>query len=573
MAQCIICNNSFDDDDHKCYVICGYGHTVCYACYLHMLNNNLKCHTCRQTLLPTPIMVRLNLNSPAEVKSSNEPLISQTIKDAQNKVIVIGLDVSGSMDELSGSSYESPKRIEMVVHMGKIMMAFCQKLGIYKYRVYTFSNRVTRLDINYSNANTVLERLRADGCTNIGEVLRTMFSENGSNACYFLFTDGQPTDDWKQAVSLYNNTQLHLTAFSKDVDMSLLCAVAGNPLHSISYVEDIRSIAAYMIPVFVVSLTNMKTVTLTPDEDACRKMFVEWLKHRVNMQISRTDINNIMRELEKYHQGNTNTYAYDLSRDVAGDSMHSRIEVGTLDPVKWHSFGKFYNICILQCHEFLEINNIFDVSLARYRTDQYNELYAFIEKVPDQVKFVAFIDKSKQEEASRIVSQATSYVVNNSYGSSGDDGCIGPDELVTVQRMGKECCVSMKDVKLTDSINGVKIKWIIQVHNLEHGNPITLYNGLSVNHPVKLGGSGQSPEWIPASQVPNVTTSIVPGDTILYDVVLEDQSVPFMYVNGQQAALVGYPVPGMIHPYWGTNAVINDMESKCPGGGIVDIYL
>jgi hypothetical protein len=44
-----------------------------------------------------------------------------------------------------------------------------------------------------------------------------------------------------------------------------------------------------------------------------------------------------------------------------------------------------------------------------------------------------------------------------------------------------------------------------------------------------------------------------------------------MTVNGIETAVVGFPVPGMIHPYWGSNRVVDDVHKKYPNGGFVDV--
>lgn len=581
MAQCEVCFNLFDDDKRQCFVVCSGDHTLCRTCLDQVkASGQVSCPLCRQPISLNPRRVRLHQPSQMEkhdpMELDQDPKNKDRKEDKEKKDIVIALDISGSMQGQSAESVESPIRLEMAVHMAKIMLAFCRKMSVHKCSVYTFSNTLVKLNIDHHTgidaANRVLERLRPDAGTSIGVALDNLFRQNGPDACYFVFTDGQPTDDWQAGLSLYANTQLHLTAFSKDTSLVLLNAVAGNPLHTISYIEDVRSIAAYMIPVFVLALTGMRRVEMSSADEECRKMYAAWLRAGVHRQMTRADIGVVMSELAKRHRGVMDTYAGALARDTSGDSMHSRIEIGTLDSARWHAFGKFYNICALQCHEFLIPNNIFDVALEYYRTDAYKEIYLELSTVPDSVRFVAFIATSRQAESEQSVSRATQYVSQGNYGSAGDEGCIGPDELIGIWRNGLPKFVPMKDVRLSDCIlfrnRLVGIKWIIRVHNLEHGRPITLYDGLTVNHPCLDGG-----KWVPASQI-GKETKVVPGDTVLYDVVLEDQSVPSMVVNGKSAALVGYPAlcGDSVHPYWGTQAVIHDMEARCPGGGFVDLY-
>ena len=45
-----------------------------------------------------------------------------------------------------------------------------------------------------------------------------------------------------------------------------------------------------------------------------------------------------------------------------------------------------------------------------------------------------------------------------------------------------------------------------------------------------------------------------------------------MKVNGIEAAVLGFPVPGMVHPYYGNREkIVSEIEVRCPDGGFVDV--
>jgi hypothetical protein len=160
---------------------------------------------------------------------------------------------------------------------------------------------------------------------------------------------------------------------------------------------------------------------------------------------------------------------------------------------------------------------------------------------------------------SAVVQQ--SFQSEDTYYSSSDDGCIGSDAQIVIKRG----TIPMKDVMPGDFSDESKIKWIIRVSNLNHGNPITLYNGLTGSHPVHHTSEG----WIKAKYYPGAKVTLT--SDIVYDVILEHKNVNSMKVNGIYAAVVGYPIKNMVHPYWGSNKVLDDVQLKYPNGGFVDV--
>jgi len=67
----------------------------------------------------------------------------------------------------------------------------------------------------------------------------------------------------------------------------------------------------------------------------------------------------------------------------------------------------------------------------------------------------------------------------------------------------------------------------------------------------------------------NAIVSVLDGEEIVYDVAIDDRNVDHMIVNGIKVAVLGYPVKGMVHPFWGSNLVLDELEKHCPGGGLV----
>jgi hypothetical protein len=483
--------------------------------------------------------------------------------------VVMLIDVSGSMNESSGEAIDAPKRIELAVHMAKVMLAFCRKLKL-KFFVYTFSDTTSQIPItqgtSVNDANKILERINAEGQTFLGLALKTILQKHGEQSKYFVFTDGQPSTDPTDAILLYNSVQLHMLAFSSAVSTEVLDLVAMSSYHTVSYIQDIRSLPGYMVPIFIWAITNLNKVVLDPINDECRTRFIhalERLMHGDKGEI-RSELKNLMLVLHQYQS----QYAKDLAVDTSGDLTHSRIEYSFAN---WKSFGRFYLICIVHCHKNLIPGNAFDPSLKHYRTREYNQVYEQIADIPAQVPFVAFTAPAPHRA---VMSQAASQHVQRSFGyqdsydsSAGSEGCIGPDALISTLTHGiKE--IPMKEAKIGDSISDTKIKWIIRIANLNRGNPIPLYNGLTSYHPVQSKETEYTLFIKAKDQKSAVFTTT---QDIVYDIILEDPKVHSMKVNGVYAAVVGYPIPGMVHPYWGSSKVLENVSKRYPDGGFVDV--
>lgn len=589
--SCPVCTENFDDhvNERKCYNICAScGYSVCKTCSDRIQS---WCPSCRGPKLSNPVFTRINNNDSMDVVPVNNMspgsydcrYVEPNISPPQDQIVLI-VDVSGSMGGMSGEQKEAPLRIELVGHMVKIMWALCQKLKI-ACTLYTFSEDVDKIPLSGSTdqINRVLHNMNPSGSTRLGHALDTVFSKHGETAKYFVFTDGEPTDSPEESIKKFVNTQLHLIAFSKDVKPKLLQAVAfgpnGGEKHTISYIEDIRSLPGYMIPVFIWAVSNMKNVTLSDSDDECRKRFVQILEPQVYGSSAQYKMSDLITALR--HPAPQSGYAQDLEIDTDGTPAHSRISY-SFKKENWNAFGKFYLPCILHCHKYLIPGNSFDVSLKHYRTKEYEDIYNEIAGIPNSIPFVAFMapeqDRERASQASAgLINRAVSY--SDSYSSytysSSDDGCIGPDAQINIFYDNKSFPRTMKAIVPGDIIEGpsgekCKIKYIICVHNLNHGNPILLYNGLTGSHPVQdIFGN-----WIKAKHQENAIITLLSGQGVVYDVILEDPNVGSMRVNGIGAAVVGYPVPGMVHPYWGSRRVVEDVmtcSSAGPNGGFVNV--
>jgi len=409
-----------------------------------------------------------------------------------------------------------------------------------------------------------MNSIRPEGQTFLGLALKKVFATHGANGKYLVFTDGEPNDPGDivyEAIKLFENTQLHLFAFGSAVNTDLLFAVGNNPKHTISYIEDIRSLAGYMVPIFIWAMTELKQVELSPVDEEIRKKFVQILKPQVRGSMTQYKQQHLTEMLSNYQT----PYARDLVVDTIGLPAHGRIK-HSFDPSNWHTFGKFYLPCILECHEYKYPGNSFDPSLKNYRTKEYNEIFEKIASIPSSIEFVAFMKPVEHQAAasvasSAVVQQSYQSADTYSYSSSDNDGCIEPDAKITMRdgTTKKMCDVRPGDLLET----GSRIKWIIRISNLNHGNLIPLYNGLTGSHPVYHKG------WTKAKYYPDAKITYTTG--IVYDVILEDPKVSSMEVNGINAAVVGFPIPNMIHPYWGSSKVVEDVQSRYPDGGFVDI--
>lgn len=524
---------------------------MCKKCIEGYTDQNArpKCPVCNGQWRTTPIATWINnIEDPMELVVDTAP-------------VVLLIDISGSMNNPSGPQKDAPTRVELAVHMVKVLLAFCRKLKL-KCVLYTFSEVVKKVPVDEkrdpAQAHLIMDAIRPEGQTFLGLALKELHATHGDAGKYFVFTDGEPTDAYED---LFARAQLHLFAFGKGVSTDLLSKVAESPLHSISYIQDIASISGYMVPIFIWAVTDLKAVVLDEHDEQCRQKFVEILEPQVRGSLSQYKKEDLVAMLATMHT----PYARDLEIDTTGIPAHGRIFY-SFDQNNWDTFGKFYLPCISHSHRHLIPGNSFDVSLKHYRTQEYNEVFDKIASVPMSVEFVAFMTLGVQQRAAAatVVQKSFQYMDTYSYSSS-DDGCIGPDAVIHVKYHGKLVPSPMEYVIPGAHLAQGQIKWIIRISNLNHGNPIPLYNGLTGSHPVQLANG----IWTKARYYPDahVTTTT----DIVYDVILDDPSVGSMTVNGIDAAVVGYPVPEMVHPYWGSQKVVEDVKARYPEGGFVDV--
>lgn len=573
---CPVCFNAYNDDviERNCYNVCASeGHTVCTECMNHITQQYLpKCPLCRGALHPRPFLTRLNNEIQDPVGPVPAPIVLEAVSSVRavpDQQVVLLIDVSGSMQLDSGTQQGAPLRIELAVHMAKVTLAFCKKLRI-KCSIYTFSEATTKIPTNESQTSVESEReldkIRPEGQTFLGLALNKVFTNHGETSKYFVFTDGDPTDSTEEAVKKFVNTQLHLIAFSKDVSTDLLRTIGNNQKHTISYIENITSLPGYMVPVFIWAMTDMKQVVLNDLDETTRQKFVEILEPQIRGSSAKYKMADLVTMLREVHARTSTTYSHDLETDTTGLPAHGRISY-SFEKDNWNTFGKFYLLCILHCHKYRIPGNAFDPSLKHYRTKEYNEIFGEIASIPSGVKFVSFMTQGIQQAvvsaaSAAVVQKTFQYVDTYSYTSSSDDGCIGPDAEIILDDYST---ILMKNLKPDMILEDGKVKWIIRISNLNHGNPITLYNGVTGSHPVYDGK-----EWIKAKYYPNA--EVTQTTDVVYDVILEDPNAAAIEVNGfVVAAVVGYPVPGMVHPYWGSNKVLDEVRDRYPNGGFVDV--
>ena len=527
--SCCICFVVYDDHkiDQTCYNICGKGgHTVCKACSNRIDN----CPLCQ-----TPITQRVRIRINNEEQPQEETSLVQREMDGKETraPLIFLLDTSGSMDNVSGTQHGAPQRIEMAVHIAKVKMAFCRKLGI-PFRIYSFSEDtklVVDEKMSVAHANRKLEALRPSGQTFFVPALKTVFQMHGQNSKYFIFTDGDPTESEKEytpIIKLFNHSQMHLIAFSSDVATSLIKAVATNGLHTVSFIEDIRSLAGYLVPVFICAVTEMERVQLSEVDEACRQEFLKMLAPQVSGKTDLFKMEHIMQMLKTVKTG----YARDLEADTDSSDQklkeeHSRIAYSFRNKKNWESFGKYYLPVIFHDHMFLIPGNAFDRTLKHYRTEAYQKVFLQIASIPINIEFVSFMTTEKVQRdvasvaASKVMNQAFQYSDSYSRSDSGyDDGCISPEaQIEIVKKNGEVMVVPMKDVLPGDQLkHGGTIKWIVRISNLNHGKPIPLFNDLTPSHPVCQDG-----HWIPARAYKGAIVSYTTD--VVYDVLLSDPAV------------------------------------------------
>lgn len=580
--SCPICTNPFNDHvlDRRCFNICDTdGYAVCHECMLQMMASAAGrplCPGCRGHFRTTPVFTRINNDDDPDVPKAPAPM---RVDARHADKIVMLLDVSGSMNNQSGSLIGAPLRLELAGHMAKVIAAFCRKLGL-QFVIHTFSDAVKRLDVDEATPidrfNQALEAIDPDGQTFIGLALKRTIEAHGPAAKYFVFTDGEPSDDFVSSIDQYANTQLHLMAFGQDVSIDLLQKVGENPLHTISYIKDIQSLPGYMVPIFIWAVTQPARVVLSVRDEQLRAQFVTMLEPQVRGDMTQYKLFDLINLVARFNAAGVTNYSRDLAMDVSGTSAHSRIEY-SFHKANWNNFGKFYLLCIAHCHKNLVPGNGFDPSLKHYRTAEYTRIFEQIADIPIGIPFVSFMTRSSVAARAAASASASSSVnasfryVDSYPSSSSDDGCIGPNELVAVRTCGLYVPTPMKQVVPGDDVlvgsgSFTKIKWIIRISNLNtEGEPVQLINGLTRSHPIRANG-----RWIKAGAHPDRAVITTTMDRV-YDVILEDPSIPSIKVNGIDAAVAGYPIPGMMHPYWGSRKVVEDVYLRYPDGGFVDV--
>lgn len=554
------------------------GHTSCRKCYDQLISKYKSCPLCKSALHRTPILIRIN-NDQYDTASSTTQQVQTTqgqttvfnMSTQQNKPIVLLVDTSGSMDESSeiGKSKILPKRIELVVHMMKIMYRFCKELNI-KFVPYEFNSTIRKIpisdDMTESTVFSEFERLRSTSCTNLGLALESVYRIYNNNVTYFVFTDGESSDSTDTSVRLFNNANLHLISFSKDVKTQLLDEVsAAGRRHTISYVQDINSLMGYMIPIFIYANTMDSTKELSQNDENLRQEYVRILEPQTTGNSSIFTKEHLIQLLLENKSMNNSPYCNDLIEDTVKNERHGRIHYSFSNKDNWNNFGKFYLKCILHCHKYKIVGNAFDVSVQHYKTEEYQQIYSRLSGKAENIEYVAFtqpahVRNQTSAESTAKITKTIKYVDTYSGSSSMDDGCISPDAVITM----KDGVKLMKDLKVGDITSTGTVKWIICITDLNGGMPFEMYNGLSKNHPVCIDGY-----WIPASK--QLNSHIFTTTDVVYDIVLEETNVDHILVNNIKVAAVGYPIPGMIHPYWGSNKVIEDLETHYPGDGYVSV--
>jgi hypothetical protein len=548
--SCQYCFNAYSDETNKCFNICENGHTSCRTCFDNLRN---KCPVCNLNLRNPPLLTRIN----------NEEInqrIQQPIMN-NNTTVVLLIDTSGSMSEISGET-GSPRRIELVGHMMKIMLKFCNELNK-ECIIYTFNSDITKLPITKSMSEndtySIIEKLTASNFTNLGLALNKIYNNHHDNTIYFVFTDGDSSDDTELSVKLFDNTQLHLLSFSKDVKTNLLDQVtkAGRK-HTISYIQNIDSLMGYMIPIFVYAMTDTEK-ELDVVDDNLRREYVDILEPQINGSTAQYNKNDLIVLLKTYYDNlvvdGFTEYLKDLKIDTVKNKRHGRIHFSFENEIRWNNFGRFYIRCILHCHKYKIPGNAFDVSLKHYKTNEYNEIYNILSGKADSIPFVSFTESIQKRAnqsaiANKKVLKTVKYVDCYST-STDDDGCIDENALIQMKMGSKK----VKDLKIFDEVSTGIVKWIIKI-----------YNGLTKNHPVYIND-----QWIPAKQLPNAIITVNTVKDVVYDIVLSSQDISHVIINDINTAVVGYPIPGMIHPYWGSNIIIEQLKEIAPNGGLVEV--
>jgi hypothetical protein len=100
-----------------------------------------KCPVCNGQWRAIPIATWINNNEP---ESDPMDLVGVVEPVSLDRPAVLLIDVSASMNNPSGTQQGAPTRVELAVHMAKVLLAFCRKLKM-KCVVYTFSEMVKKV--------------------------------------------------------------------------------------------------------------------------------------------------------------------------------------------------------------------------------------------------------------------------------------------------------------------------------------------------------------------------------------------------------------------------------------------
>ena len=485
--------------------------------------------------------------------------------------IVLLLDVSGSMSEPSKANgdNEVPSRISLLVHTSKILKKACE-LYNRKLHIYTYSNSCRPIVGD-------LMDIKAGGQTMMDIALKVALDNHGKTAIYILVTDGEPTNSIAGVIKTYEGVWLNYILFGSGGDVKITNTISQ--LHEknvVAHVQDVRSIIAYTIPMLTYIFCDGKSATLSEADELTRAEFVE----RISRSYQQSNLGSNIESIKSWLMGLPPTaYILDLLKDLCTDPDHSRISQSVATRKDFETYGKFFLPCAINAHRRKIPFNSYDASLVHYQTPEYQETYL---KILDSCKDITYESIEQQQALSsgnyaaanyyasnsasqnRAVSNAYSSAYNYStYVSSSDnDGCIAPDAVVTTpDKLTTMNLLKPGDLVATDlKGNYDEILYIVKIENLCGTEPIKTYNGLTPHHPVHLKDS-----WIFAEDAcEQEQARYYPADTVVYDVVLKTSGT--MVVNGCVVACLGYPVPNLVHPYYGTEKVVKEIAERATNG-------
>jgi hypothetical protein len=522
--------------------------------------------------------------------------VTQVISDAHlrpqgipsNPVVVV-LDYSSSMSlsskgeigrSMNPTRERIPTRMEVVCHMAKILYLYCKELGR-PIHFYLFNGNLHQLCINTKTSNEqVFAQLEAammnpNGGTHIARALSTLYEQWEDEADYFLLTDGEAMDGAQIPAVMYQfqDASFHCMCFSADTKRDLLKDVVsfGEERHTISYIQDMESLMGYMIPIFVhataLRMQASSTSTLTAEEEEVRQEYVNMLAPQLNGKrgaVTKEDMLLFVRKQQEEHP--TSKYIPALVQDTCDTTgKHGRLFY-SFSPDHWKNFGMFYVLTAWHNHKYKIPGNGFDLSLQFYQTPAHIELRNFLRGKAETIPFSLLIPiqeavpvqvkKQCQERVQKSIERAEEYS-SSFWGKSNDnEGCIHPDAAIS---MADGTTKWMKDLQPGDAVSTGCVRWIMKIQ-LPSNYQTTFYGGLTEHHPVKV-----DEQWVQAREL-----AVKPMEvkvTEMYNIVLVEEEMMYVEVNGHRAAVGGVSIPGLEHPFWGTKAVRDLCEYRTPGGG------